>query len=138
MSVLRPYQLKLFLSNQYAYAQIMRAVDNHVVASASTIEKQIREGLQSTLDVTACGRWVPPLPRPKSRSLCSLPCSPDIFRAPPLPPPLSLSRVGEVLAQRAKDAGIEGVQWRRKPGQRYHGRLAALVDGLRQSGIKLL
>ena len=134
MSALRPYQLKLFLSNQYAYAQIMRAVDNHVVASASTIEKPVREGLQSTLDVTACGRWAPRSQKDLHLPLqLALACSPDTFHVS-----LSLSRVGEVLAQRAKDAGIEGVQWRRKPGQRYHGRLAALVDGIQRAGIKLV
>jgi large subunit ribosomal protein L18 len=45
-------------------------------------------------------------------------------------------RVGELLAQRAKDAGIEAVVLDRG-GYRYHGRIAALADGARESGLKL-
>jgi large subunit ribosomal protein L18 len=45
-------------------------------------------------------------------------------------------RVGELLAQRAKDAGIEAVVFDRG-GYRYHGRIAALADGARESGLKL-
>jgi large subunit ribosomal protein L18 len=45
-------------------------------------------------------------------------------------------RVGELLAQRAKDAGIEAVVFDRG-GYRYHGRIAALADGAREGGLKL-
>jgi large subunit ribosomal protein L18 len=45
-------------------------------------------------------------------------------------------RVGELLAQRAKDAGIEAVVFDRG-GHRYHGRIAALADGAREGGLKL-
>jgi large subunit ribosomal protein L18 len=45
-------------------------------------------------------------------------------------------RVGELLAQRAKDAGIEAVVFDRG-GYRYHGRIAALADGVRDGGLKL-
>jgi large subunit ribosomal protein L18 len=45
-------------------------------------------------------------------------------------------RVGELLAQRAKDAGIEAVVFDRG-GYRYHGRVAALADGAREGGLKL-
>ena len=45
-------------------------------------------------------------------------------------------RVGELLAQRAKDAGIQAVVLDRG-GYRYHGRIAALADGARESGLKL-
>jgi large subunit ribosomal protein L18 len=45
-------------------------------------------------------------------------------------------RVGELLAQRAKDAGIAAVVFDRG-GYRYHGRVAALADGAREGGLKL-
>ena len=43
-------------------------------------------------------------------------------------------RVGEVLAQRAKDAGVETVVFDRG-GYRYHGRVKALADGAREGGL---
>jgi large subunit ribosomal protein L18 len=45
-------------------------------------------------------------------------------------------RVGELLAQRAQEAGIEAVVFDRG-GYRYHGRVAALADGAREGGLKL-
>ena len=45
-------------------------------------------------------------------------------------------KVGELLAQRAKAAGIEMVVFDRG-GYRYHGRLAALADGAREGGLSL-
>jgi large subunit ribosomal protein L18 len=45
-------------------------------------------------------------------------------------------RVGELLAQRAKEAGIAAVVFDRG-GHRYHGRIAALADGAREGGLKL-
>ena len=44
--------------------------------------------------------------------------------------------VGELLAERAKQAGIEAVVFDRG-GYRYHGRVAALADGAREGGLKL-
>jgi large subunit ribosomal protein L18 len=44
-------------------------------------------------------------------------------------------KVGELLAQRAKQAGIEAVVFDRA-GYRYHGRVAALADGAREGGLK--
>jgi ribosomal protein L18 len=54
---LKELQLKLFISNKYAYAQIVRASDGNILAAASTIEKGARDGLiGSTVDKTACSR----------------------------------------------------------------------------------
>ena len=43
-------------------------------------------------------------------------------------------RVGELLAQRAKDAGVETCVFDRG-GYRYHGRIKALADGAREGGL---
>ena len=45
-------------------------------------------------------------------------------------------RAGATLAERAKSAGIETCVFDRS-GYRYHGRVRALADGARESGLKL-
>ena len=44
-------------------------------------------------------------------------------------------RAGELLAQRAKDAGAETAVFDRG-GYRFHGRVKALADGAREAGLK--
>jgi large subunit ribosomal protein L18 len=43
-------------------------------------------------------------------------------------------KVGELVAERAKAAGIDGVVFDRA-GNKYHGRVAALADGAREGGL---
>jgi large subunit ribosomal protein L18 len=43
-------------------------------------------------------------------------------------------RVGALVAERAKAAGVEGVVFDRA-GNKYHGRVAALADGAREGGL---
>jgi large subunit ribosomal protein L18 len=43
-------------------------------------------------------------------------------------------RVGELVAERAKGAGIESVVFDRA-GHQYHGRIAALADAAREAGL---
>ncbi|MHA7305328.1 50S ribosomal protein L18 [Arthrobacter sp. TMN-49] len=45
-------------------------------------------------------------------------------------------RIGELVAERAKAAGIEAVVFDRG-GNRYHGRVAAVADGAREGGLAL-
>ena len=45
-------------------------------------------------------------------------------------------RVGELVAARAKDAGIEAVVFDRG-GNKYHGRVAAIAEGAREGGLSL-
>jgi large subunit ribosomal protein L18 len=45
-------------------------------------------------------------------------------------------RVGELVAQRAKAAGIDAVVFDRG-GNRYHGRVAAIAEGARGAGLSL-
>jgi large subunit ribosomal protein L18 len=43
-------------------------------------------------------------------------------------------KVGELVAERAKSAGIDGVVFDRA-GNKYHGRIAALAEGARAGGL---
>lgn len=45
-------------------------------------------------------------------------------------------KVGELVAQRAGEAGVETVVFDRG-GNKYHGRIAALAEGAREGGLKL-
>jgi len=45
-------------------------------------------------------------------------------------------KVGELVAERAKQAGIESVVFDRG-GNRYAGRVAAIADGAREAGLSL-
>lgn len=45
-------------------------------------------------------------------------------------------KVGELIAERAKAAGLQAVVFDRA-GNRYHGRVAAVADGAREGGLSL-
>jgi large subunit ribosomal protein L18 len=45
-------------------------------------------------------------------------------------------RVGELVGERAKAAGVQAVVFDRG-GNRYHGRVAAVADGAREAGLSL-
>jgi large subunit ribosomal protein L18 len=45
-------------------------------------------------------------------------------------------KVGELVARKAADAGVEEVVFDRG-GNKYHGRIAALAEGAREGGLKL-
>lgn len=45
-------------------------------------------------------------------------------------------KVGTLIAQKAKDAGISAVVFDRG-GNKYHGRVAAVADGAREGGLTL-
>jgi large subunit ribosomal protein L18 len=44
-------------------------------------------------------------------------------------------KVGELVARKAADAGVEEVVFDRG-GNKYHGRIAALAEGAREGGLK--
>ena len=50
--------------------------------------------------------------------------------------PAKARRVGELVAERAKGAGIEAVVFDRG-GSKYAGRVAAIADGAREAGLTL-
>jgi large subunit ribosomal protein L18 len=45
-------------------------------------------------------------------------------------------KVGELIARRAQEAGVEVAVFDRG-GNKYHGRVAALAEGAREGGLKL-
>ena len=85
-------------STRHVYVQLVDDVAGRTVASASTMEADLRafEG-----DKTAKAK-----------------------------------KVGELVAKRAKDAGVDAVVFDRG-GNRYHGRVAAIADGAREAGLAL-
>ncbi len=141
---IKPYHLKVYITNQYAYAQVIRMLDGHVMAAASTKEKALREGLQSATDVTACAKV-------RSAVLSSkCPCSASGHGGIPLKPrpvhwparatlaelrSAPRGQVGEALAERVKTRGVDGVHWKRNPGQKFHGRIAAVITAIREHGV---
>jgi len=92
-------RLSIFRSSKHIYAQIISANDNEVIASASTVEKDLRENLDYTGNVNAA------------------------------------EAVGKLIAERAKEKGIESVAFDRS-GFKYHGRVKALADAARASGLQ--
>jgi large subunit ribosomal protein L18 len=53
-----------------------------------------------------------------------------------LSPMEQAKRAGELIAERAKGAGVETCVFDRG-GYRYHGRVAALAEGAREGGLRL-
>jgi len=52
-----------------------------------------------------------------------------------LKPKEQATRAGELLAERAREAGVESCVFDRG-GYRYHGRVKALADGAREKGLR--
>jgi large subunit ribosomal protein L18 len=95
----RANRLVVGRSNCHIYAQIIAPSGDKVLASASTLEADVRK------DVTNGG----------NRAAASL--------------------IGKRIAEKAKAAGIETVAFDRS-GYKYHGRVKALAEAARQSGLK--
>jgi len=83
-------------SARHVVAQIVDDTKGHTLASASTMEVDLRGAVD---DKTAKAR-----------------------------------KVGQLVAERAKQAGVESVVFDRG-GNKYHGRVAALADGAREGGL---
>lgn len=92
-------RLTVHRSNSHIYAQVIDAGGKKVLASASTVESEIRAA------------------QPKGGSVGAA------------------TAVGKRIAEKAKSLGIESVAFDRA-GYRYHGRVKALADAARESGLK--
>jgi large subunit ribosomal protein L18 len=96
-TAVRP-RLVVSRSNRHMVAQVVDDALGRTVASASTLEVDLRA---ADGDKTAKAR-----------------------------------RVGELVAERAKAAGVTAVVFDRG-GNKYHGRVAAVADGAREGGLAL-
>jgi large subunit ribosomal protein L18 len=90
-------RLAVFRSNKHISAQVIDDSTGRTLASASTLEADLRTSLGGNIDAA--------------------------------------KKVGELLASRAKEAGVSDVVFDRG-GNRYHGRVAALADAARTSGLE--
>jgi large subunit ribosomal protein L18 len=84
---------------RHIYAQIIAPEGDKVVASASTLDSDVRKDVEKTGGAAAA------------------------------------TVVGKVIAERAKAAGVTRVAFDRS-GFKYHGRVKALADAARESGLE--
>ena len=92
-------RLAVLRTGQHLYAQLFTADGSKMLASASTVQADVKDGLKNGKNSDAA------------------------------------ARVGQVIAERAKAAGIEKVAFDRS-GYRYHGRVKALADAAREGGLE--
>ncbi|MDP9371431.1 MAG: 50S ribosomal protein L18 [Chloroflexota bacterium] len=92
-------RLNVFRSSAHIYAQIIDDTQGRTLVAASSIDRDLREGLEGQPKTA------------KSRA------------------------VGELIARRAKEAGITRVVFDRG-GYRYHGRVKAVAEAAREGGLE--
>jgi large subunit ribosomal protein L18 len=92
-------RLNVFRSLGHIYAQIVDDARGHTLASASSLDKEVRKTLKSGGNVAAA------------------------------------KTVGQILAARAKAAGVSRVVFDRG-GYAYHGRVKALAEAAREGGLQ--
>lgn len=96
ISELRVNRLSVYRSPRHIYAQVISASGDQILASASTVEKDLRGDATGNVDAA--------------------------------------SKIGTLIAERAKAAGVEKVAFDRS-GYAYHGRVKALADAARAGGL---
>lgn len=97
ISELRANRLCVFRTPRHIYAQIIAPNGAEVLATASTLDKEVRDGKTGNRDAA--------------------------------------SKIGKLIAERAKVAGISKVAFDRG-GFNYHGRIKALADAAREGGLE--
>ena len=97
MRELDTVRLSVCRSSQHIYAQVLSADGAKVLASASTLDKELRDGATGNVDAA--------------------------------------KKVGQLVAERAKAAGVTQVAFDRS-GFKYHGRVKALADAAREGGLE--
>jgi large subunit ribosomal protein L18 len=90
-------RLSVHRTPRHIYAQIIAPTGDKVLASASTLDSDLRKGATGNIAAAA--------------------------------------EVGKLVAKRAKEVGIEKVAFDRG-GYKYHGRVKALADAARESGLE--
>ena len=95
MRELQAVRLSVYRTPRHIYAQIIAPEGDKVLASASTLDKDLRSGSTGNVDAA--------------------------------------SKVGQLIAQRAKAVGVSAVAFDRS-GFKYHGRVKALAEAAREGG----
>ncbi len=90
-------RLSVHRSNKHMSVQLIDDVNGATLASASTLEGDLRSGATGNAEAAA--------------------------------------KVGTLIAERAKAAGITAVVFDRG-GNKYHGRIASLADAAREAGLE--
>jgi large subunit ribosomal protein L18 len=90
-------RLTIHRTPRHIYAQVIAPEGDKVLASASTVEKDLRGSATGNSDAAV--------------------------------------KVGQLIAERAKTAGISRVAFDRS-GFKYHGRVKALADAAREAGLE--
>src|SRR5262245_44533965 len=91
-------RLSVFRSSKHIYAQVIDDAKGVTLASASSMEKDMRGGLKTGANIAAA------------------------------------KAVGKLVAERAAAKGVKAVVFDRG-GYLYHGRIKALADAARESGL---
>jgi large subunit ribosomal protein L18 len=91
-------RLNVYRSLEHIYAQVIDDVAGHTLASASTLDGEVKKAIDGLHKADAA------------------------------------KIVGQIVAQRAKNAGVTKVVFDRG-GNKYHGRVKALADGAREGGL---
>jgi large subunit ribosomal protein L18 len=91
-------RLSVFRSSKQIYAQVIDDANGHTLATASSLDKDLRAKLKTGADIAAA------------------------------------VEVGKLVAERAKAAGVDAVIFDRG-GYIYHGRVKALADAARETGL---
>jgi len=99
ISELGKARLCIHRTPRHIYAQVIDGSGDKVLASASTLDKDLRADIKSTGNADAA------------------------------------AAIGKAVAERAQAAGISAVAFDRS-GFKYHGRVKALADAARESGLK--
>ncbi|MDQ7016088.1 MAG: 50S ribosomal protein L18 [Gammaproteobacteria bacterium] len=99
ISELGAHRLSVHRTPRHIYAQVIAPDGSTVLAAASTLQADVREGLGSTGNIEAA------------------------------------QKVGKTVAEKTKAAGITKVAFDRS-GFRYHGRVKALAEAARESGLE--
>lgn len=92
-------RLSVLRTGQHLYAQLFTADGAKVLASASTLQADVKAGLVNGKNKDAA------------------------------------AKVGQIIAERAKAAGVEKIAFDRS-GYRFHGRIKALADAAREAGLQ--
>jgi large subunit ribosomal protein L18 len=93
-------RLAIYRSLEHIYAQVIDDTVGHTLASASTLDSEVKKQLGDSKHKIEEAKVV-----------------------------------GQIVAARAKNAGITAVVFDRG-GNKYHGRVQALADGAREGGLE--